>query len=112
MAKNEVRTPLGVVRERTQIVAASTRESPTGPWDGYSWKGDVGVTDTESASTMTGASIRFSLGHRSNGDGILYYNARKLENGKLIARFVTVLFYPRNPQPVRPFKPPQGPESR
>jgi hypothetical protein len=42
---------------------------------------------------MTGSTIRFSLGRRLAGDGMLYYNATRLENGVKTARFMTVLIY-------------------
>ena len=94
LKKDEVRTPMGIASVRSSIARDAKGQAATGPWGGVQWKLEPKIDAGADLQTMSVTSIRFYLRRLDNGDGILYYNARKIESGVEVARVLTVLYYP------------------
>lgn len=80
-------TPFGTLPERVEIDNRS-ESSPTGPWRGVQWSGEVVAPDLS-----FGASVQLAIGRLSRDDrAILYYDAHWID-GDLIERVSLILFY-------------------
>ena len=88
MEKNRVETPFGVTTTTSQIKPSSEQKA-TGPWSGVSWK-----REDLNMDMMTGTVVKFSIGRlQESGQGILYYDAKRMANRSMEARAFRVLTY-------------------
>jgi hypothetical protein len=70
LQKDSASTPAGVVADR-QIIAASSGQAATGPWDGVQWLSEGFEED------LTRPSVSLAVGKlKATGRGILYYRVR------------------------------------
>ena len=88
LISDSVTTDYGVLAERSEINNAST-DSPTGPWRGVQWK-----LESVEANSTSGVVAKLALGRLSqSGEGILYFDAKKVEGGALTRKSSIILFY-------------------
>lgn len=84
-----VRTPFAVL-SGVERVSPSEDQTITGPWSGLSW-----WHEDINPATGDGVAVSFDLGRlEESGDGLLYYDARRIENGVLAERVRWTLTYP------------------
>lgn len=82
VANDAIDTPFGRATERSEV----TQDA----WSGVQWK-----LDTVGETLGSGATIRLALGQlREDGRGILYYEAKKVEDGQVPRRANYVLVFP------------------
>jgi hypothetical protein len=81
-----VRTPFGDLRD-FNVVPASNAQRATGRWTGPQWK----LTQVDSA-TGSGVAVSFALGTlEANGRTLLYYDAKRAQNGQIAERAFRLL---------------------
>ena len=84
-----VRTPFAVLNGADRV-SPNENQTITGPWSGLSWWHE-GIDP----ATGDGATVSFDLGRlEEGGDGLLYYDAKRMENGALVERVRWTLTYP------------------
>jgi hypothetical protein len=88
LEKDVVRTPYGMATGRRKI-EANDKQRATGPWDGIQWEyvehGSLGKTSV----LMT-----FAIGKlKQSGRGLLYYEAKRIQNENAIDNVMYVLKY-------------------
>ncbi|MBI2932996.1 MAG: hypothetical protein HYY16_15235 [Planctomycetes bacterium] len=83
-----VATPFGTCDQRSEI---HTPPGHTFPWDGYAWA----LEATFDPETNSGKLAKFHVGRlRNSNRGILYYKAKRVEDGALIDSVDVVITYP------------------
>jgi hypothetical protein len=83
-----VQTPMRMAGGATRVVAGA-RQQTTGPWDGVQWR-----REEMSRFPETGSTVTFALGRlRDSGRILLYYDARRIDNGALTGRATRILTF-------------------
>jgi hypothetical protein len=76
LKRDAIDTPYGLCSDRSDIVA-SPEQTVTGQWDGIQWHFEQGD------ATTTATSVSFAIGRLVvSRRGILYYNAKRVVNGR------------------------------
>jgi hypothetical protein len=79
--KNEVRSPFGALPPTTRI-QPSPGQRATGPWGGPQWK-----LEALNLNTITGTTASFAVGRQQlTGHTLIYFDAKRAENGQIVAR--------------------------
>lgn len=79
--KNEVQTSFGRLPTVAPIVPGPAQRA-TGPWGGPQWK-----LESVDEATITGTVAAFAVGkHKATGRTIIYFDAKRAENGQISAR--------------------------
>ncbi len=79
-----IQTPFGTTTERATVMA-----SELDSWSGVEWK-----LDTPGDLPGTGTTVRVAIGQFHDGRGILVYDAKQVENGKMPRRENRVIVFP------------------
>jgi hypothetical protein len=88
LGHDQVTTPFGVTHQRTEIDNEGV-DAPTGPWRGVQW----GLQRRDIASGES-VSVKFAIGKlEESGQGILYYNATRIDSSGNGNRILYVLYY-------------------
>jgi hypothetical protein len=84
-----VSTPFGTL-SNAEVVRPHPDQRATGPWAGLSWH-----RDDFDPETGAGVTVRFNLGRLTDsGDGMLTYEAKRMEGGALVESIDWDLRYP------------------
>lgn len=83
-----VDTPFGRATERSEVVGSGEQRA-TGSWSGVQW-----TLDAPGKTPMTGTTVRIAIGRLiEDGRGILVYEAKSMEPGKVPQRASYVLVF-------------------
>jgi hypothetical protein len=96
MARDEVRTPFGVARDRREIHREN--DDSTAAWDGVQWIFEEG--QFEPVEAMSGVSVSLALGRfRIDGRGLLHYRGVRARGGTRVSGAEVILRF--DPPAVR-----------